>query len=1124
MTGTSAGDGAGDANRSASAAGSAGRTALALTRRRFLAAGTAGAAGLYAASAQQALAETVLSPVFLYLVGVNPDFVVTLRRREDMLLLGLEGYNLLADKSDPADPKIVKKAAGQKSYLVFVFQPQNVAEQAFIEVAPEVNANQQAAEPLPVPGQAVARLAGKSRLAFEVPAGTVIPLTMAAVLDWASLQQAIVPVAKSTSPYLVRSEGGSTRILAGQTQQIRKPENFETALELPWNLVLSPSEKAAWAHSTTPVTRNGRTELWHTRLGVRTAGGGVDERDAAHRTVRAVWTYDPTFPEHLAKQMPSNNVPPATSPPPWRADDAPFRMSLSERDRHDIVRITSDYLVPGWTPKPVDVKNLMLSPLGAWIDSQGTWDAPSSRFSLAEWRQRGTMGRDHYVRIVRKGYLFPFGHKAVLLKITERKIQPVPGQGQKAAYLRQRYFLVVKQERRDFGAAPVGARYGGRSFPFTSVRITTRATPNLDPASGWNTSIAGKDMLFMPTVGGSPFLFHAIGTDWDGDTVEFTVPLVFMDSTLTADYAGPQSTIAKLVGDYPAHAESLRTAHLDGQRMSLAPSRKKGDTQVEVKSIVLGTMRAGDVPPVPGFTNPWDGYDAPPFLPQMQRADVRLGGAEEIAGAMPGPSIAYTDGYVNDGFTTLANGKQSAEVFAALVDRTTGQPASQKLDFSSDRSGGAATPNFAIEGLSRRMGTVADLKNVDLGTLDPASFLSEAKLLGGLDLADVIQSIPIVEEGGELAKQVLRLAQTKLPDRVETHMHWSLGEAQLQVDKDLKIFEPRSTTKLVIDALAVARLDDPKKSTYSVEGQLKHFKLHLLGTGGTEFLELDVNYLKFTAKKGKKQHVDVDIKNVEYKSVLKFVKALADLMSIGDGGSGPAIEIKPTGIKAGFSAPIPSLQVGVFSLSNMRFGASVNIPFSGKPARVRFDFSRKHDPFCLSVSMFGGGGFFSLAVGTDGVELVEAALEFGANISIDLGIASGGIHVMGGVYFKFEHDSASDTDTVVLTGYVRMGGEVSVMAIVSISIELTLSLTYKSVTVNGKEKDKVMGKADLALEVRVLIFSATFHVTVKKQFGNAPGDPTFADFMPADLQQALPGESLSSFWNDYCDAFAEEAA
>ena len=84
------------------------------------------------------------------------------------------------------------------------------------------------------------------------------------------------------------------------------------------------------------------------------------------------------------------------------------------------------------------------------------------------------------------------------------------------------------------------------------------------------------------------------------------------------------------------------------------------------------------------------------------------------------------------------------------------------------------------------------------------------------------------------------------------------------------------------------------------------------------------------------------------------------------------------GVNAGYTLGIPSIAVGMFSLQNISLSAELNLPFTGKPVRARFALCDRENPFLLTVSMFGGGGFFRIGTGLDGIESFEAALEFGA--------------------------------------------------------------------------------------------------------------------------------------------------
>jgi hypothetical protein len=134
-----------------------------------------------------------------------------------------------------------------------------------------------------------------------------------------------------------------------------------------------------------------------------------------------------------------------------------------------------------------------------------------------------------------------------------------------------------------------------------------------------------------------------------------------------------------------------------------------------------------------------------------------------------------------------------------------------------------------------------------------------------------------------------------------------------------------------------------------------------------------------------------------------------------------------------------------------------------------------------------------------GIEQIEAVIEFGGNISLNLGIASGGVSVMAGVYFGMLNDS------VKLTGYLRCGGFVEVLGIVSISVEFYLGFTYRQ---KGDAGGEVWGQASLKVCVKIAFISKSVMLTVERKFAGAAGDPTFADTVSLDD------------WAQYCAAFA----
>jgi hypothetical protein len=181
-------------------------------------------------------------------------------------------------------------------------------------------------------------------------------------------------------------------------------------------------------------------------------------------------------------------------------------------------------------------------------------------------------------------------------------------------------------------------------------------------------------------------------------------------------------------------------------------------------------------------------------------------------------------------------------------------------------------------------------------------------------------------------------------------------------------------------------------------------------------------------------------------------------------------------VRAGFSLELPGIAVGVMSLQNISFGAALNLPFTGDPVRFRFAFCERERPFQLTIYVFGGGGFFAIALGLDGVEQLEASLEFGAAISIDIGVASGGVHLMAGIYYSWKQAE----DAAWLEGYLRMGGELDVLGLVSLSLEFIMSLAYDTA------KDVVWGEATLVVEIEVAFFSESVEMSVRRELGDPP--------------------------------------
>ncbi len=630
-----------------------------------------------------------------------PDFNVGLVRREDLLSLDFSFSNLALEAGGGSSPQLVIKDQTKPAYLMAQFDsPQNIAEQAYLEFTqnttpphpPPPPGNDPQSLPEETPGSAPdlpliaqTRAAGPSRLAFRLPPGVnALPYSLDDLLNWVTLEQSVVPVAQMPD---ANQTGVPEPAPIKPPPPITQPTATDTAIEAPWRLFLSPNYSGAWAHSPSAVTLDNRTELWHTRLAVRKqqSDGSFQADETIPRRVRAVWS-----PDYSSGSIPGHPQRPfdPTSP------SAPFRMSLDPDDRDQIVRLSSDYTLSFTAVRPdpyipisIAADKLYLTTLGAWMDVFGDWPdplpfGPNAIFSVEQWQHRAAMARDNYVRVVYAGYLLPFGNAASLVKVTERKLQSI-NNGPATAYLRQRFFVIVREPVKSFGSLTDPQQ---RNLPFQSIQIKTLVTPDVSPALD-----STQHYAFFPINGPNTFLFHIIGTDWEGNTSEFTAPLYFVERG--GDYAQAVTTY---------NGSATGTRDLAGQKIAFASSNKPGDTTFHASALTFSAQ-----PPAPIATG------SSPFYPQVDGADVIVPAIQQISGGTGALSVVYFSKYLSNGMDPAFN---SGEV---LFQKSGSPIVPLGVGFNGKQSGGVATPNLTVCGLSRKFGTVSGAKpdNVAGGNL-----------------------------------------------------------------------------------------------------------------------------------------------------------------------------------------------------------------------------------------------------------------------------------------------------------------------------------------------------------------------------------------------------------------------
>lgn len=1009
-------------------------------------------------------AEAVAARLTLFVPPVR-TLRTTLRRREDFVELGFDFYNLVVRSGD-GGAQLVRPLAGREAWVVVEFPPQHILEEAFLEAE-----SQAESDPLKAPGTVGARLARPSRLAFVVPSSvTAIPYDAEGLLTWASWVQKVVPAARPAGA-------------EGTPPELREARPWETAIELPWWLILSPSAASGlWGNRTAPRTVDGRTELWHTSLHLGAGRGSVSP------AARAVWARDWDGGSGPPDARPYGT---AAGAPGW-----PFKeQSLIPIDRRDIVLSST---VKGTRPRPLQVDRLLLSALGGWLDARGEWDTQATGLSLEQWWHRATQARDHYVRVVRVGYLFPIGHRAVLIEVTERK-PGVPANGDStraAAYLRRRLFIAVRRPVRTYpGAADPWA---GRAFPFASIRLITTITPKLDglgtvpltspPAQSINTSSA-----FIPSVGAKPFEFEAIGTDHEGREIPFATPVVFVNGAKASPPSEPPSlgiyepaVLGAVISAYnvlgagqahPARPDVM----LGGRPVALVPAADgmPGSTRYDTRSVRLMAT-----PPLPfslAVLNSLFDEVEPPFAPLLQRAEARVEAAEITGGAALGwRGITYLSEYVT-------GGHGPGEVFAKFESPTV-------VNFASGgRGGGVATPNLKMTGLSRTHGAIGgDPALVRLGgssAFDPAAVFSGAKLLGGIALADVVAP-GALDRMPELKSSTIGPAEA--PTAIESVLEW---HPILKPSGPLTL---ESGADFTISGRFRRDLLDPSKSTSVINGELRQVKLTL--APGAEFVAVSFARVAFTSEDGRKSEIKVDVGDVQFLGALAFIRTLAKYIKPVDGTpSGPYLDVSTTRVLAGLAFALPAVQMGAFVVENASVRNEVSLPLDGTPVTTRFAFSTRDDPFHLTVLGLGGGGFVGLEIGADGPKTLDVSLEAGAMVALNVGVAKGKLEAFAGFYYRLESSGAK------YTAFVRMTGSLRVLGLITVSAKFYLELAYSP---KSGGSGKFQGSASLTFSIDMGLWEQSVKVKVSRTFEGDGADPFLIERV------------TSAQWTTYCNAFA----
>jgi hypothetical protein len=978
-------------------------------------------------------------------------------RPADMLVVDISLVNLRFDGH-----RLVPRDPGAPSFVLAGLPPQHVLEQAVLVGS------------TPPRGPVKAFTAGPTTLAFSVPADLAgLDLSLDALLDWERLVPLTVPVG------LQAPDTPGSAVFQGVPRSV---------IEFPTRLLITYDEPVDWLSRPQPHESDGRAALWHARL-----HGTQDDGDVRLRAFAAVRDRGTLL------------------------GDGP----LTGGNLEDLVTLTSraELVVPGGGPidvpsAPLHSEQFILTPLGASAHLHGAWEAaPESdkpRYpqtgrpfpDLEAYDHITGLGRDQYIRVVTRGRLST-NHPASHVEEFRRVFVAHPDDGI-VAFLQREDHIIVKQPVVQYEQDP-RYTYAGREMPFRSLRITDRATPLIQPPvppsqrqDDPRKPLKDRDAFWVKLLSsGADHQFTLIGTDCEDRKVSFRMPLVFVPDALL----DPEPRLKTLYAEDPSRMD----CRLGGQVMAMArpPADAPGSTSHAVGTLTFGFGTIARTP-----------QDETRFvvgLPHVRAASVRVPAVEQFTGNAGEAAVVFDDTYL----------KQTMEKHPAGAYLQLRNPI--PIALAAEKAGGVASPKTELKLITAQAGVVPDLFKTDpvSGAVVGGSDLDAmrkafggAKLLGKVSLdrylRDIKDELGTLQKLGETQiEEILRAPDGLLPTPVlrirdladgqgkELRYVWKarLGEAQPANPGEQDSFPVDLTNAvLTLDARTVRSKDAVDQAT--VQGKLTDFSLTFAHVARVHFAELS-----FRSGPGKKPDITAGGLALTFEKDLEFINTLRSALPADVFGSGAYVDVDGTGVRAGYKFAVPTLGIGVFTLSNVSLAAELVIPFGDEPVTFRFSVAEREHPFHVTVSLFGGGGYFSMLVNTTGPPQIEGAIEFGGAAALDLGLASGGVSVMAGIRF-----TSADKE-VSLSGYLRCSGFLCVLGIVTISVEFSLELTYEK---HGHQS-VVRGKGTLTVSVRIAFFSKSVTLELERSFSGAPGDPSFAECVP-----------LEPYWREFCEAYAPQ--
>ncbi|MFT3838969.1 MAG: hypothetical protein QM723_18460 [Myxococcaceae bacterium] len=996
----------------------------------------------------------------------------TISRAEDMLWLQVRVTNFR-----PHWGNLVRIDESKPAYLIVAFPAQHVLERAFFTAT---GGDESLALPLARSDRRVGN-PGDTRLVFLIDKDTTrlqhnLHDLMAWGLDDPRFQLVAPPIPQTH--FIPRAPADMTAPLP------------ETAIEVPLYVSLQPTNNSRFRHVIETAPTGGRQSVWQTWLELTPPRPGEASPETTPK-LWAIWSSDYVEDDvDLTKPAPVT-LPYINSGTPAQVGNDPANISKENRRvRKELVDRTcnSGRRVGNFDPAKLSADTLVLSSVGAWLKARGEWQLRSGGGDLEGWRLTTTGGRDQDAQVMDAVYLFPFGHRASAVSETTRRFElygsppvvPLP-----VAPLRQRNFILIKERLR---------AYSTRALPHTEIQFLDATSPDLDQNPRYiNAGPLGSNSVYAPLVGGKHCMFRIRVTDHAGKTHDFELPLLVVKNSVIKLLQN-KSACDALSAEYD---KVVREA-FQKEYPNYNPITKEdwgiptGFVVVPPRPVAFAPVGNLPRPPQVGNSEPSPEPDAtlelrgisygadarleePYFLPRMLRARVAHPGMQRAFSQPLEFWIQYDQNYVNDNFNNTAKVGGGLGVFANVAEVV---PPFFRLGQGANTNPRASlqfvNPDMHIRSLSALTGlspfapghlagaTVPSFADLFTAGANPGEI---ANILGGIKLSDILKPLKL-DELTAAATQGHLPQLTVSPDGGTVRYRFCTDRLK---PKD-KLFTPGDKCRIcVTSTLSTNLINGETHSLTTID--MSDFTLELLG-----LLTVEIKSVSSTRRDNQAPTVQVETGKIGFKGALDFLAKMAAAVT-GSPVRSP-IEVSTEAISYKHRIALPPIEGGGFSISNVAFVLGLDVPLNGGPMGMTFAFASRQNPFLLTVSAFGGGGYLEVLVLTDpreskGIKIqrVEGAFEFGGRLALDLGVARGDAYLMAGFYFRFDGGEGA-----TLGGFLRCGGALDVLGLITICAEFYMSLDYI------EQRKELYGHASLTYSIDICFVSVSVTLEVSRRF------------------------------------------